>query len=80
MSNRLVSSIQKLTHFIDFSQKTGKQDEEEGEFALVDSKLLSKSKVLSRRGIFLNKLAQKTRQQQPLTTSTNANNAKPLQP
>ncbi|CAG9324733.1 unnamed protein product [Blepharisma stoltei] len=55
--------IGKLTHFIDFAQKVSKYEEEDSDFALVENKLQSKSKVLSRRGIFQNKaVAQKARQ------------------
>lgn len=59
--------VNKLRHFIDFVQKASKRDEEDSDFALVENKLQSKTKVLSRRGIFQKKLAvQSARQPAPV--------------
>lgn len=56
--------LDRLYSFIDFGQKPGKYDDDHNDFALVDNKLQSKTKILSRHGLYQPKsgLTQKNRQ------------------
>ena len=64
--------LDRLYSFVDFGQRSGKREEEYDDFALVDNKLQSKTKILSRHGLFQPKIgpASKTRQSNNTRTTT----------